>query len=392
MAGEERQTQSGWILVSEVFETENPFFKSLYLWEGFDLSSNVYLIRTEKESAIIDPGNDYTAFYDLFFRSKLVKLTDIRKFLFTHGHSEHVVGFFELLRGYPSLRQQSGELQVYIHEASPEAFKELTSKLQCPINFIKDGDIINIGDFSLSVIHTPGHTMDSVCYWHEETKSLFSGDTALPYAVSSPDPVGGGRIDFYLFSMRILRSKGVRNLFPGHGDIIKDNGNLVINGNYGGLIKRVVGLQCPWLEATETLMKKGYLEEAIFCCDKVLEEDPKNISALYIKVCCLNDLAKFEESLKVIDIIEDIGNSTITNNPLFLIAKGYTLVGLGNYEKATYILDEALKMAPNLQNAAIYKGLALYLGGRVEEAMTIDAFREAFTSHFKEELLKHCKT
>ncbi len=227
--------------------------------------------------------------------------------------------------------------------------------------------------------------MDSVCYIHEETKSLFSGDTVLPFAVASPDPIAGGRIDFHMFSMRILRESGIENLFPGHGEIIKGDASKVLDGNYAGLIKKVIGLQCPWIEGAQFLLQKGYLQETVFCCEKVLEDDPKNKAALYLKACCLNDMGRFEDALAAFKEIDEKG---VSNNPLYYVGYGCSLMGLGRYKESLKYFDRAIKIAPDLENAWVYKGLALYLQGDIDKAFDIKEFERAFTGKLKEELLK----
>ena len=388
MEAENLQISTGWVRLSEKLSNNHPFFTNLFFWEGFDISCNIYLLSTPEENLIIDPGNDYTAFYDLFSpNSEIVPHKKIKKVLLTHGHSEHVLGLFELLRSYPSLRCGGERIEVYLHESAPETLKDLAGQLGCKLNFVQNGDVISVGEFSLSVIHTPGHTMDSLCFLHKETGSLFSGDTVLPFAVASPDPIAGGRIDYHLFSMRILRRLGIQNLMPGHGEIVVGQAEAVLDGNYAGLIKKIVGLQCPWMEASQTLMQKGYMEEAIFCCDRVLQEDPKHPTALYFKACCLNDTSRFQEALDTLEYLKSI-NSQMNNNPLYLIAYGCALMGIGQYSEAVVRFDGAHRLAPSLENALIYKGLALYLNGQVDEAMDIEPFKNAFVGQIKEELLK----
>lgn len=386
MEAEELQNYTGWVRLSERLSNNHPFFENLFMWDGFDISCNIYLLITSEGALIIDPGNDYTAFYELFRRGSIIHIGDVKKVLLTHGHSEHTLGLFELLRSYPSIRMGSAGIEVYAHESAPESLKELASKLGCRLNFVQNGDIISLGGFSLTVLHTPGHTMDSLCFWHEETRSLFSGDTVIPFAVASPDPVAGGRIDFHLFSMRNLRRQEVNYLLPGHGDVVSEGANLVLDGNYAGLIKKIVGLQCPWMEACQTFLQKGYLEEAVFCCERVLQDDPQNKTALYFKACCLNDMGRFREALEALDMLKSTENK-MGDNPLYLIAYGCALMGSGQYEEAITKFNEAHRIAPSIGNALIYKGLALYLSGQVDEAMEIEVFKNAFVGQIKEQLI-----
>jgi len=72
------------------------------------------------------------------------------------------------------------------------------------------------------VIHTPGHTKDSICLYEKNTKSLFSGDTIFVDGV--------GRTDFPTGNFSLLKKSveklvelekihGIKKLYPGHGQI-----------------------------------------------------------------------------------------------------------------------------------------------------------------------------
>ncbi len=370
----------GWKRVSEFFGIKDPFFERLLFIEEYDISSNIYVIEGEYLS-IIDPGNDYTAYIELFKRG--YKPQDIRKVVLTHGHPEHIAGIYEFVRSYPNLIYE-GILTVYLHEDGPEELKHILKDMKCKHYFVKPGEKLDLSGFELEVLFTPGHTLDSICLYHAPSKSVFTGDTVLPYAVASPDPMGGGRIDYHLFSLKILMNIDINHLFPGHGPPIANDAKKVFEGTYAGIIKRIVGLETPWVEGAKFLASKGYLEECIFCCDKDLKENPNNLLALSLKASCLSDLGRYEEAIDVFDkIIELQPKSTFA-----IIGKGYALMGMGKYDDAIKFFDRALELEKRATIASIYKGMALYLSGRVEEAVEIPEFREEFVTKFREELEK----
>ncbi len=70
-----------------------------------------------------------------------------------------------------------------------------------------------------SVIHTPGHTWDSCCYYHESSGSLLSGDTLLGSIQKNRlvRPSIFSNLDQFKTSMRRLRELDVRSVYPGHG-------------------------------------------------------------------------------------------------------------------------------------------------------------------------------
>lgn len=62
--------------------------------------------------------------------------------------------------------------------------RTLTFHADC---YVKDGDILNLAGFEIRVLHTPGHTQGGVCYYIEEEKALFSGDTLFCQSVGRTD-------------------------------------------------------------------------------------------------------------------------------------------------------------------------------------------------------------
>lgn len=82
---------------------------------------------------------------------------------------------------------------------------------------LTDGAKIDLGDSTLRVIHTPGHTPGSICLYEAQSKSLFSGDTVFPYgSVGRTDLPGGSSRDLIRSISRLVKLD-VSVLYPGHG-------------------------------------------------------------------------------------------------------------------------------------------------------------------------------
>jgi glyoxylase-like metal-dependent hydrolase (beta-lactamase superfamily II) len=84
-----------------------------------------------------------------------------------------------------------------------------------------DGDILEIGGFSLEIIHTPGHSPASVCVYIRESKVLFTGDHILGIGTTVVDAPEGDMTQ-YIDSLKKLLSYDIRLICPGHGPPIKE--------------------------------------------------------------------------------------------------------------------------------------------------------------------------
>ncbi|MGH7774028.1 MAG: MBL fold metallo-hydrolase [Candidatus Binatia bacterium] len=386
---QEREPQHpGWQALTKVLNATTPFFEKFLFLRGYgNYASNIYLIMGDYLT-IVDPGNDYTGFMDLF-KLKL-KLADIKKIVLTHGHPDHAMGAFELLRSQPS-SIASGGFELVLHEAGPPQLKEMVKEFGCRVTEVRGGETLELSGLEWEVIHTPGHTIDGICLYHAPTKTVFSGDMALPNAVGAPDPKAGGRLDHYLFGLKALLKKDIENLLPGHGLPVATDGRKVIEETYECVMMKIIGVEpqtTTWIAGATALAQRGLLEEAVFCCDKEMARDPEDVRALELKSLCLNDLGRSHEALEVLN---KLGQLRSGDDSFILIGKGYALMGLGKYHESIKCFDEALRVKPGMKDALVYKGMALYLAGNCEEAMDIEQFRTEFVGGFKEELLKKTK-
>jgi glyoxylase-like metal-dependent hydrolase (beta-lactamase superfamily II) len=83
-----------------------------------------------------------------------------------------------------------------------------------------DGDVFEAAEFSLQVVHTPGHASNHLCYLHTELNWLFTGDHIIDGSTVVIDPPDGNMGD-YLRSLDRLREIEIDIIAPGHGDLIR---------------------------------------------------------------------------------------------------------------------------------------------------------------------------
>ena len=119
----------------------------------------IYLIRNESKNitSVVDPGESTPVIK--FLKSKGWHLDEIVN---THHHHDHIGGNSKLLEIYKS------KLIGPIYD------KNRVSNIDV---LVADNDLINVAGIKTKVIHTPGHTLDHVCFYMADEKCLFSGDT-----------------------------------------------------------------------------------------------------------------------------------------------------------------------------------------------------------------------
>lgn len=175
----------------------------------------------QKACTVVDPGmSSDDGVRDLTSFLKGQGLTPDAIFL-THGHFDHVWGVEKLLSVYP--------VPVYMHPADKgiladgaSVFKGMQSFKVFQHNIdttaLADGEVLSSAGTEWTVLHTPGHTPGSVCYYSAQNNLLLSGDTLFAGSIGRTD-LGGGDYDVLMQSIRekILTLPGETDVIPGHG-------------------------------------------------------------------------------------------------------------------------------------------------------------------------------
>lgn len=156
----------------------------------FDHDSHTYTYlvydKDSKDAAVIDPTL-HTPELETYIESKSLHLKYI---LETHIHADHISGAKSLLEFYPSAKIAIHENIEKVHNNFKEilGLREFSREKSGFDYFLKDKQLIPIGNTNFEVITTPGHTPACVCYLIDG--NLFTGD-----ALFMPD-FGSGRCDF----------------------------------------------------------------------------------------------------------------------------------------------------------------------------------------------------
>lgn len=134
------------------------------------LSEAAYFIESNGEAAVIDPMRDIDAYLQLATEHK----TTIKYIFETHFHADFVSGHLDLAKA-------TGATIVY-GPGTETAFA---------VHVAKDGESFRVGNLTVEVLHTPGHTLESSCFLLKDERGkdycVFTGDTLFAGDVGRPD-------------------------------------------------------------------------------------------------------------------------------------------------------------------------------------------------------------
>ncbi len=179
--------------------------------------TNSYILISKMNDAIlVDPTFDSFDFFIEILTQQ--NLTPLAIFL-THSHIDHIVDV-------PKLKKELN-IPVYIHELDQGNLKHpgsdglpIGSGFQGvnPDVTFKDGDILRLKDFHIVILHTPGHSFGSSCFYLPDEGVLISGDTLFKGTygnISFPtaEPI---KMKESLKRLSLLPKETV--IWPGHGD------------------------------------------------------------------------------------------------------------------------------------------------------------------------------
>lgn len=178
-------------------------------WEA-----NSYLVIHEKHAVLIDAG----ANADCVRNALSEQDATLDYVLLTHGHFDHILSV-DMLR-------ESPRAPIVIHEADAEMLTDAEKSAQyyffgtrstygAADKTVAHGDKLPFGDLTVTVHHTPGHSLGSVCY--QIKNALFSGDTLFAAGYGRCD-LYGGDINALSRSLGSLRELDPNlTIYPGHG-------------------------------------------------------------------------------------------------------------------------------------------------------------------------------
>ncbi len=166
--------------------------------------TNTYLVGNENVT-VIDPGPAMEQHIEVILRAS----KNIKQILVTHTHPDHS----------PGVRLLKKELDIPAYGMITSSSKN-QDKTFHPERILLDGELLREDEYSLEVIHTPGHASNHLCFLLEEEKFLFTGDHIMSgstVVIGPPD----GNMKQYIESLEKLKNYDAEKLAPGHGDVME---------------------------------------------------------------------------------------------------------------------------------------------------------------------------
>ncbi|MEX0427824.1 MBL fold metallo-hydrolase [Nocardioides sp. DS6] len=179
---------------------------------------------------VVDPGTQEPRHLDAILTTARSRGWTVAGILVTHNHDDHAPGA-------PELRRATGA-PVYAYDA---AIADVV---------LADGDRIRVEGLDVEVLHTPGHSADSVSFWLPRERSVLTGDTILGRRASA---LFGSLADFLTSAdrLRALSREEPVTLLPGHGPPLPDA---------TAVIDRVVEVRHRRLDEVARLVEAGVTE------------------------------------------------------------------------------------------------------------------------------------
>lgn len=176
---------------------------------------NCYIIgdNETKKGAVIDPGGNAHEIIRVINDNKI----NVEYIILTHGHGDHIGAVEEL--------KEKTNAKILAHEEEKYILNDAQNNLTVAIGmgeikieadeYLKENQVVKIGNLELKIIHTPGHTPGCMCIMVDDV--MFTGDTLFAGSIGRTD-LPGGDYDTILNSVKKLSKFDEEiTIYPGHG-------------------------------------------------------------------------------------------------------------------------------------------------------------------------------
>ena len=206
--------------------------------------TNTYLVGKE-EVTVIDPGPAMQEHIDVITAAA----PNIKQILVTHTHPDHS----------PGVRLLKEKLDVPAYGMLTNSSKNQDQTFN-PERILEDGEVFQEEEFTIEVVHTPGHASNHLCFILKEEKLIFTGDHIMngsTVVIGPPD----GNMKQYIQSLEKLKDYDIEKIAPGHGELLENPHEVadwIINHRLEREKKVFQALQEATKGTPDTLVEKVY--------------------------------------------------------------------------------------------------------------------------------------
>ena len=192
--------------------------------ESFTFSSfmtNCYLCHDRGEAVLVDASCETEAECRQVLNSIEEHNLDVRHLLLTHAHVDHIFGcrFFEEQFGQRFKAHEAAVPFIERAEEQAAAFGVEVEPPSVPTTHLAEGDSISFGDVTLEVLHTPGHSPDSISFVHRPSRQALTGDVLFQNSIGRTQGLPETSRAQLLNSVTetLLPLGDDTTIYPGHG-------------------------------------------------------------------------------------------------------------------------------------------------------------------------------
>lgn len=184
-----------------------------------ELYTNCYIVGCSKtkKALIIDPGFNKKAEAEKIMKAANKNDLEIRYIVDTHGHPDHIAG--------NGMIKEATDALILIHEYDAPMLTDAEKNLSRMFGFhvmsppadktVTDGDVIQVGQVRLKVLHTPGHSRGSISLLGRD--AVFAGDTLFAGSIGRYDFPDSSFEEIMRSLKRLSELPDHFKLYPGHG-------------------------------------------------------------------------------------------------------------------------------------------------------------------------------
>lgn len=189
---------------------------------GFDC--NHYLVTSGDEALLVDAGTGMAADATVERARGHAGEAAIDVVYLTHWHHDHTGGGPDVAEAL--------DAEIRMPESEAHAVREGRADLTMgdrfgaeqrahPVTGVEPGDVLEVGEVSLEVLHTPGHTAGHTSLWHARSGTLLAGDAVFGHGSFGRVDLPTGDPGEMLDTLERLAALDVENLYPGHTDTVE---------------------------------------------------------------------------------------------------------------------------------------------------------------------------